>query len=220
MENKRITVFCGHYGSGKSNLAVNYALKLRAEGKSVTLADLDIVNPYFRSADSKRELEDQGIRVIVSDYANTNLDVPALPAEIYSLCDPALGCVVIDLGGDDRGALALGRLRHQIRQEDNYAMVFVLNCYRPLTRTPEEALEVIAEVSAAAGLPVTALANNSNLGEETTAETVLDSLDFAKEVSERTGLPLVCTAADEKLCPALEGKAEALLPLKLQEKYY
>ena len=220
MEHKRITIFCGHYGSGKSNLAVNFARSLRDAGERVTLADLDIVNPYFRSADSKAELERQGIRLVVSEYANTNLDAPALPAEIYSLCDPRLGSVVIDLGGDDRGALALGRLRHRILQENDFSMVFVLNGYRPLTRTPEEAAEVIQEVAAAAGLPITALVNNSNLGEETTAEAVLDSVAFAEKTAAMTALPLLGTCAEKSLCPALAGKLEPLFPLELQEKYY
>ncbi len=218
VQNKRITVLCGHYGSGKSNIAVNMALEMKKRYDKVTLADLDIVNPYFRSVDSRAELEQAGIRVIASDFVNTNLDVPALPSEIYSLCDERDYRVVIDLGGDDRGALALGRLRNKILAENDFDSFFVLNCYRPLTRTPQEAVEVICEVEAASGLPVTGLVNNSNLGAETNGETVLASVQFAEEVSKLTGLPIVLTSVDETLTDELNGIIPALLPLRLQKR--
>ena len=220
MECKRVTILCGHYGSGKSNIAVNLAAELRREYEYVTLADLDIVNPYFRSADSRTELEEQGIRLIASGYVNSNLDVPALPAEIYSLCADRESHVVIDLGGDDRGALALGRLRQFLLQEDDFDMVFVLNGYRPLTRTPAEVLEVMQEVEAASGLPITAIVNNSNLGEETDAETVLASLPLAEEVESLSGHPLLFTSVREELFSNLRPQIDRLFPLKLQEKYY
>ena len=107
---KRITVFSGHYGSGKTNVALSVALGLARSGQSVTVADLDIVNPYFRTKDSARELEKAGIELICSDYANTNVDIPALPQSMYAITDDRSRKVVVDLGGDDRGALALGRL--------------------------------------------------------------------------------------------------------------
>ena len=220
MNQKRITLLCGHYGSGKSNLAVNMATELRKKFERVSLADLDIVNPYFRSVDSRKELEEQGIDLIASDYASSNLDVPALPAEIYNLCRDRESYVIIDLGGDDRGALALGRLRHSLRQEGNYDMLFVLNAYRPLTRTVEEVLAVIGEVESASGLPITGIINNSNLGEETTEETVLDAVPLAQRTAELTKLPLVLTAVEESLIPALTGKVDDLFPLRLQAKYY
>ena len=137
---KRVTVFAGHYGSGKTNLAVNYALYLAKNGKEVSFADLDIVNPYFRSKDSRDVLDDAGIRFISSEYAGSNVDVPALPAEAYSIAEDTHRYGVVDVGGDDRGALALGRYVPFLLAEQNYDMWFVVNPFRPLTARPNEAL--------------------------------------------------------------------------------
>jgi len=131
MQPKRITLFAGHYGSGKTNIAVNYALWLKQQGKQVTIADLDIVNPYFRTKDSEELLSKAGIPLISSAFANSNVDLPALPQEMYSLVQRYDRYAVLDIGGDDRGALALGRYTPSILEENNYEMVFVANFYRP-----------------------------------------------------------------------------------------
>ena len=132
---KRITVFSGHYGSGKTNVALSVALGLARSGQSVTVADLDIVNPYFRTKDSARELEKAGIELICSDYANTNVDIPALPQSMYAITDDRSRKVVVDLGGDDRGALALGRLAPAILEENDFDLFAVINMFRPLKKT-------------------------------------------------------------------------------------
>ena len=177
---KRITVFSGHYGSGKTNVALSVALGLARSGQSVTVADLDIVNPYFRTKDSARELEKAGIELICSDYANTNVDIPALPQSMYAITDDRSRKVVVDLGGDDRGALALGRLAPAMLEENDFDLFAVINMFRPLTKTAEETVGVMKEIEAASGLRFTGLVNNSNLGEETTPETVLSSLPYAE----------------------------------------
>lgn len=220
MDYKRLTLFAGHYGSGKTNLALNYARWLRRREERVTVADLDIVNPYFRTKDAAAELAAEGIGLICSEYANTNLDVPAMPKEIYSLVASREEFGVLDIGGDDRGALALGRYAPAIREEGNYEMIFVVNRARPLTRTVEDALEVFYEIQAAGGVPFTAIANNTNLGPATTAEDVLASVSYARELSERTGLPVKLTGAPERLAPELNDKVENLFPIKILELYY
>ena len=141
---KRVNLFMGHYGSGKTNIAVNYALRLKEQGKAVKIADLDIVNPYFRTKDSAQLLEKAGIPLISPTFANTNVDLPALPAETYSLFQNNAFYAVMDIGGDDRGAYALGRYRDYILEENDYEAFFVANFYRPLTTTAAEALEVMA----------------------------------------------------------------------------
>lgn len=218
MEIKRVTLFAGHYGSGKTNIAVNWALHLRQMGYPVTIADLDIVNPYFRTKDSARELEAAGIRMIASPFANSNVDVPALPGELYAVVDDKSAHAVLDVGGDDRGALALGRYSPAIKEENDYAMLAVLNFSRPLTATPQDAVEVLREVEAAGSLPFTGLINNTNLGAATTPETVLRSVALAEETARLCGLPLVMTTAEESVAAELRGKVENLFPLHLQEK--
>ncbi len=215
---KRITLFAGHYGSGKTNIAVNYAFKLRRQGLEVAVADLDIVNPYFRTKDSEKELSEAGIRLICSDFASSNVDLPSLPQDIYSVIDDRSEYAVMDIGGDDRGAYALGRYSESIVREDDYEMFLVINMYRPLTRDAYSTLEVMNEIEKAASMKFTAIINNSNLGEETTAQDVLDSLRYADEVSKITGLPVAMTTVKKSLFKELYGRAENLLPLTLQEK--
>ena len=220
MEHKRLTLFAGHYGSGKTNLAVNYALLLAKEGKKVCIADLDIVNPYFRTKDSAAVLDKAGIDLISPQFANSNVDLPALPAESYRLVQDLSTYGIMDIGGDDRGAYALGRYVPAIKSENDYRMIFVANCYRPLTRTPEEALEVMREIEEACGLAFTDIVANANLGTETTPETVLDSVPYMEKLSELSGLPIFAYSAVSSVAEALNGSISPVLSLNLQEKYF
>ena len=218
MEHKRLTLFAGHYGSGKTNIAVNYAIHLAREGKPVCIADLDIVNPYFRTKDSAKELEEAGVTLISPRFANTNVDLPALPAEAYRLVQDTRTYGIMDIGGDDRGAYALGRYVPGIKEENNYRMAFVANCCRPLTPTAADALEVMREIEAACGLAFTCIVNNSNLGTETTPETVLASQAFIEELCRLSGLPLWLTTAEQSVAQGLT--IPDVFPLQLQEKYF
>ena len=215
---KRLTLFAGHYGSGKTNIAVNYAFKLRGEGKEVCIADLDIVNPYFRTKDSEAELLAMGIKLVSSKYANTNVDLPALPAESYRLVQDKSTYGIMDIGGDDRGAYALGRYVDAIKAENNYRMAFVVNCYRPLTTTVEDAVGIMREIEAACGLKFNCIVNNSNLGELTTARTVTDSLDFVERLSAATGLEIWMHTAESSVAALLTGLS--VMPMTLQKKIF
>lgn len=212
---KRVTIFAGHYGSGKTNVAVNYALEISKCNRSVAIADLDIVNPYFRTKDSEKVLAEYGIRLISSPYANTNVDTPALPAEAYSVIHNENVYSVIDVGGDDRGALALGRYMPEICKQNNYEMIFVINKYRHLTSSPEETLNIMREIEFAAGVKFTSIVNNSNLGEETGADDVLSSVKYAEEVSRLAGLNIKMTTVKSSLTSELEGKIDNLFPIEL-----
>ena len=218
MDFKRVVLLAGHYGSGKTNIAVNLAFSLKQTRDRVAIADIDIVNPYFRTKDSQAELEEAGIRLISSEYASSNVDLPALPQDVYAVTDDRSLTAVIDVGGDDRGALALGRWRDAILDENNFEMLFVTNMYRPLTRTADDAIEAMREIEAACRMPFTSIVNNSNLGAETTAETVLKSQDFIRELCEKTALPLKMTAVRADLVPALANQIDHLFPLRLQRK--
>lgn len=220
MNHKRVTLFAGHYGSGKTNIAVNYALLLAREGRRTAIADLDIVNPYFRTKDSAAELSEAGVELISPQFANSNVDLPALPAEAYRLVEDKSLYAVMDIGGDDRGAYALGRYTPFILEENNFRMAFVANPYRPLTRAPEDALEVMREIEAAGGLPFTDIVNNANLAHETTPETVLAAVPYMEELSRISGLPIWLTTAEETVAKGLKGKISELLPMRLQKKYF
>ncbi len=215
MDYKRVNIVAGHYGSGKTNIAINLALKMKEDGLDVVCADLDIVNPYFRSKDARCALEKKGIGLIASEYANTNVDMPAMPSDAYSMFDNKDRYAVIDLGGDDVGAAALGRFRNAILEEDNYDCFWVVNPFRPLTRTVELAMEAKEEIEAVLGFRFTKIINNANLGDETTVQDVLESLDYINELSVKSGLPVAFTACKQELFPALENKIVNLFPVTL-----
>lgn len=215
---KRITIFSGHYGSGKTNVAINYAKMLKQKGFEVCIADLDIVNPYFRTKDSEKALAENGIELIALPFANTSVDLPSLPSQAYGLFQRRDKHVVIDLGGDDRGALALGRFVPAILEENDYDMIFTVNFYRPLTTTPEEAYEVLREIEYAAKIKFTAVVNNSNLGPETTPEDIEKTLPMTEKLCEMAKLPFIMTTAEKTVADKI--KAENVFPLVLQEKLF
>ncbi len=199
MNKKEIIVITGHYGSGKTNFAVNLALKEAKSGKKCTVIDLDIVNPYFRTADFEQLFNENGIVLRAPLYANSNLDIPALNIDLRSITDKT-DCVIIDVGGDDEGAKALGRFADEISSV-GYEMLYVINKYRYLTKESEEALVLMYEIERASGLKCTGIVNNSNLGAETTIETVRAGLEYAENVSATAKLPLYATAAKQEAMP-------------------
>ncbi len=218
MNYKRLTILCGHYGSGKTNIAVNMAFDLASQRDNIAIADLDIVNPYFRSKDSEQEFRDKNIRLICSDFASSNVDLPSMPADLYAITDDKSLSVIMDIGGDDRGAYALGRLRPAILEENDYEMLMVVNKFRPLTPDAPSTIEVMREIEAACGIPFTGIINNSNLAGETTTEDVLGSISYVEKVSKLSGLPVVLTTVEESLYDELKDKISPLFSLKLQKK--
>lgn len=195
---KRIIVVVGHYGSGKTNLSVNLAMDLRSTGRDVTLVDLDIVNPYFRSADFAALMEQNGIGLIAPVYARSNLDIPALDGRLDAAIETDR-TLVIDVGGDDAGAAALGRYSAKIKEAGGCDMLYVVNAYRYLTQTSEEAAEILGEIERMARLTATGVVNNSNLADITTEDDVVSSIAYAEETAVRYGIPLLFSAVEKKL---------------------
>lgn len=192
--NSTLTIICGHYGCGKTNLSLNLALE--NTGRDTCVVDFDIVNPYFRSSDYVDFLATKGIEMIAPNYAGTTLDTPSIPAGVYSIFAKENTDVFIDVGGDDAGATALGRIQDRIH-ENPYEMIYVINKNRILSQKPLEALELLKEIEKASRLNATAIINNTHLGVESTFEDCINSLEFAKEVSEITGLPLLYSTIPE-----------------------
>lgn len=222
---KRIFLFAGHYGSGKSEVAVNFAMGL-SRLYSTAIVDFDIVNTFFRAAGARNELERGGIRVVAPVYANTNVDVPALPAEISGLFGDSAVKAVFDVGGDGAGAKAVSRYRDDFAKED-YANFFVFNIRRPMTSTLRQITEYFYEIQGSARLPFTAIINNTNLLGETGAQDLLEGLDTAGELSRRLSLPVAFSAymfgaGGEK--PYMPGEfamraAEMRIPIFIMKKY-
>lgn len=169
-------------------------MKLAKQNKKVTVVDLDIVNPYFRTADFTELFEKHGIELVAPMYANSNLDIPAISFDLERIATDD-GYLIVDVGGDDAGAIALGRYTEAFAGfAEDIDMLYVINCYRYLTRTPEEALELMYEIEKASKMKHTGIVNNSNLSDETNVKTIEDSTEFAKAVSEKAGLPVMYTA--------------------------
>ena len=213
---KKITIITGHYGSGKTNLSVNLAVKAAEEGKKVAVVDLDLVNPYFRTADFKELFENKGIKLIAPDFANTNLDVPSIQFDVEQLVINE-DCLIIDVGGDDAGATALGRYAEAMleRFSEEIDMLYVINQRRTLTSNADEAVTLMYEIEAASRMKHTEIVNNTNLGRETTSDIVKQSAEFAESVAEKTGLPLAFTTCPEEYCTAEE---KDILPIKVYVK--
>ena len=194
---KRITVIAGHFGSGKTEFAVNYAMQLRKTYENVVIADMDTVNPYFRTKDAECELKAAGVRVISPEFANTNLDIISIPGEINSVFEDDTIHAVFDIGGDDEGAVVLGMFRKQL-ELCGYDMFLVVNKNRPFTDTAEHTVEMIRAIETASGLKFTGIVSNTNLLDETTPEIVRDGEKMCETVSKKTGIPLVFVASDKK----------------------
>lgn len=204
MFDKRITIFTGHFGSGKTEVAVNYAFQIAKTGKKTAIVDFDIVNPFFRTADARKELEEKSIKVIAPMYANTNVDVPSLPPEINSLFDDRSYSVVLDVGGDDLGARVLSRYNEQILA-DEYIHYFVINTRRPMTRNAGEIEAMIIEIQESSRLKVNKLVNNANLLGVSTPEIIDEASGIISEVSSRLSIPVGFISGMEEVLQSYNG---------------
>lgn len=207
-----ITLVTGHYGSGKTNLSVNLALDLKRQGRDVVLVDLDIVNPYFRSADFTELMEKEGIQLLTPLYANTNLDIPALTPQISAAFSLPGKTLVVDVGGDDSGAIALGRYAPVIAARD-YRLLYVVNAYRYLRDGVDDTVSLLRDIEAASRLRASGVVNNSNLAFETSAQDVLDSLPYAEGCAAQCGVPLLAHSVRRETAKELEGRLENLYPV-------
>ncbi|NLB79859.1 MAG: cytidylate kinase-like family protein [Clostridiaceae bacterium] len=205
--NKRVIIFSGHYGSGKSEISVNTAFLLKEKYDDVIMADMDIVNPFFRSVDAKSALESKGIKVIAPMYANTNVDVPVVGPEISVALRHNTRRVILDVGGDEDGAKVLGRYYHEIDKND-YDMFFVFNRSRPMTTNLDDSIKYIREIEEASRLKISGIINNTHYLEETTVDDIMHGLELSREITKGTGIPIFATCVMEGMEKQLEGKID------------
>ncbi|WP_249317832.1 hypothetical protein [Yeguia hominis] len=205
-------MICGHYGCGKTNLALNLALDAAKSGKKVTLVDLDLINPYFRSSEYGELLAQHGVELIAPLYANTNLDLPVISPRIASVFESG-NTVIFDVGGDDAGAAVLGSFSKKLHAVD-YEMLYVINRYRVLSTEPAEAESLLREIETSSRLKATGIVNNSHLKGETTAQTIRDSLSYAAQTEKRLALPLRFTTAP-RACAAELADIPNLYPVTI-----
>ena len=213
----RVSIITGHYGTGKTEFSVNLALQLAAQGHNVMMADLDIVNPYFRSRERKTQLQEAGIQLISSSQACSDADVPALPAELLTILQNRDVTGVLDIGGDPVGARVLARFHAQITLED-YQLIYVLNANRPEVRTAEAAVSYLRAIEAVTGLTCTGIVNNTHLCGETTPEEIRKGAGLARQVSQETGIPVLCHTAEKRFVETLSDLSEPVFPITIQMK--
>ena len=213
----RVSIVTGHYGTGKTEFAVNLALQLAALDHKVMVADLDIVNPYFRSREREALFQEACIRLSSSSQAWSDADVPALPAELLTILENRDITGVLDIGGDPVGARVLARFNDKIITED-YQLIYVLNANRPEVRSPEAAIAYLRGIEATTSLTCTGIVNNTHLCGETTPEEIRKGARLAEAVSRETGIPVLCHVAEERFVPELSDLSEPVFPISLQMK--
>lgn len=214
----KIKIFVGHFGSGKTEIAVNYALKLARENKKVTLVDIDIVNPYFCSRDLKDMLEEKGVKVIASNPHYSNAELMVVPPEVISVFNDDNSEVIFDVGGDDMGAVALGRYNRYFVKE-GYQMLFVINTNRPFTNNENDIKEYIDSIEKASRLKITELISNTNLSYDTSVEDIMSGESIVKRLSKELKISHDLTVVKKDLEKSLEHVVKGkIFPINLYMK--
>lgn len=205
---KKIYIITGHYGTGKTNFSVNLAMLHAKRKEKVAVIDADTVNPYFRTADFENLFAQNNISLYSTMYANTNLDIPAVNFDIDAVIHNH-DCTIIDVGGDDTGAVILGRYRNTLKKYNNTEMLYVINKYRDIGSNAEDYVKLMKEIERFAGMKHTGIVNNSNTGSFTSADDIISSVSFAESVSKLSEVPVYCHTADISLkCNVLDRFAE------------
>jgi len=202
---RRVTLLVGHFGSGKTEIALNGALELAAAGERVVLADVDVVKPYFRSRSARALLEDSGIDLLAPTGEHAHADLPIIVPQVRTVLRRHAGKVIVDVGGDDTGARVLGSLSDVIPVENTHCLV-VLNFRRPSTQTPDEAVKMVQGIEAVARVPVTGLVANTHLMMQTTPEVILDGYRMAEEAGDLLQIPVVGMTVGEDMVEDLRGE--------------
>lgn len=193
----KVFIFLGHFGSGKTEVAANFAYELLKHEDKVSIIDMDIVNPFFRTQDLRKEFEELGINVVSSAYAGTNVEISALPSIIPRIIQES-GKVVIDVGGDDVGAKAIATYREYILNEDYYAYC-VVNTRRPATDSAEKIQKMISQIEKSSKIKINSIVNNTNISNLTTIEEVLEGQGILEEVSNKIGVPIGFVCANSNV---------------------
>jgi hypothetical protein len=213
---EKTTLFLGNFGSGKSEVAVNFAFHVADSnpGLGVSLADLDLVNPYFRSREARELLAEAGINLVLPDARYLDADLPILVPGVRALLMAGNGYAVLDVGGDDVGARVLGALTDAL-VPGSYRALQVVNANRPFTRTPQGVLKIASEIEYTSFIKFTGYVCNTHLMEQTTMDDILAGVKLVREVQEVSGLPLEFVTAPEAMVPELrQHLSEEILPLK------
>lgn len=198
MDNKRVTILAGHYGVGKTTFSINYALYLRKESeKTIYIADLDVVNPYFRSREHRDFLSKKNIKVIGSYLNQLGSDLPAVSADVFAVFENKNALSIVDLGGNSAGSLVFGNFRDNVLEEET-DLFFVINANRKENSTIEEVLGHLISIESTLNMKVTAIINNTHLMGETSIEDIKKGEVIAEKLSNEKNIPVKysCVTSD------------------------
>lgn len=209
-DDKRVRIICGHYGSGKTEFAVNYAMRLAESGVSPLLADIDVINPYFRSRERAEILEEQGIRLIAGSINASAIDVPAISAGVNAVFDDRGSDAVVDLGGDQAGVSVLKSFSDHFSDTEDYDLLFIINANRPSTERIEQVVDYVKLFEKTCGIRVSGLINNTHMLKSTTIKDLIKGYELSMKVSENTGIPLLYNAGLRQLEKSLSDEIRAL----------
>ena len=211
----KLILVTGNYGSGKSEISINYALALSDRHSGVTIVDLDVINPYFRCREAAELLRRREIKVVIPEGERRYADLPIIVPQVKGAIMNHQSYTILDVGGEDVGARVLASLTEAFQSIDSYEFLVVVNANRPFTSDSAGAAKVISMIGEASGLKPTALISNAHLLEHTDVQTILDGYKLTKQVSEETGLPIYFVAVQENFVKEIESQiASPLLPLK------
>ncbi len=199
---KGIVIICGNYGSGKTETAVNLAAKRRMEGLEVKIADLDLVNPYFRTREARLGLEAMGVEVVLPDRQYMHADLPILAPAVAGMIRQPAELTILDAGGDDVGVTVIAALQDHLAGKE-LQLIQVINPFRPFTGDVNGCIRIKEEIEASSKLKVTGLVGNANLMTETTPDHIYEGYHLLQEVSKQTGLEVKFITAGSHLIPHL-----------------
>lgn len=212
-----IVAVVGNYGSGKTEVSVNLAMRGKSQGLEVSIADLDLVNPYFRTREARGVLSGLGIEVIVPPEKYLHADLPILNPAIAGMIRRPRQLTLLDVGGDDVGARVLGALADSLSSA-RVQVLQIVNPFRPHTETVEGCLRMRDGIERASKMVISGIIGNAHLIDETTVEDIYRGYGFVQALSEVSGLPLECVAVAEELLGRLEADYFScpLLPIRRQ----
>jgi len=203
-DNSRVMAIVGHYGSGKTEIALNIALSMQKSGRRARVVDMDIVNPFFRSAECAEKMRALGVEVLYPEFALSAVDMPTLGAEVRRAFEDD-GCIsILDIGGDDAGAAALGGFANQLNAL-GAEMYYVINPYRPRSRDIEQIKTMFSLIEARSRMKVSGIIANPNMGRETTPEIIRDGEPLIAEVAEKLGVPVIAECVREDIAEGFAG---------------
>ncbi|MCD4677482.1 MAG: cobalamin biosynthesis protein CbiA [Desulfobacula sp.] len=203
MKLRGIVIICGNYGSGKTETAVNLAAASKMNGVDVKIADLDLVNPYFRTREARIFLENMGIEVVLPDKKYMHADLPILAPAVAGMIQQPSELTILDAGGDDAGVTVLAALKDHLSKKE-VRMLQVINPFRPFTEDVQGCIKMKEEIENSSKIKITGLVSNANLIDETIPEHIYKGYDFLKDVSKTTGLKIEFITASSHLIPQLE----------------